>query len=303
MRSSGGSALTCAASPRPAPRRSTYPRPCASRSTNSASHSSTTKTRARRARQATGRTAPGPTRNGRRLSRGWRDGDVAHRRLRRAGAVQPRSNPRPHPQRRRRSGSRHGRGCHQRATGRRRRRRARRSVCSSWARTAPTLSWTAPPRTPCPACGGITWGRCNATRFVASRRSSRCGSRSTAPRSARRSRGTRPTPKCSCKSTSPTTHTAAELRSSAVPALVRDLHQDGLRVRGLMAVGPHGGADAARPGFHAVVAQADELGLPIRSLGMSDDLEVAIACGSTMVRVGAALFGARPQSTRPRHLN
>ena len=90
---------------------------------------------------------------------------------------------------------------------------------------------------------------------------------------------------------------------SAVPALVRDLHQDGLRVRGLMAVGPQGGADAARPGFHAVVAQADALGLPIRSLGMSDDLEVAIACGSTMVRVGAALFGARPQSTRPRHLN
>lgn len=90
---------------------------------------------------------------------------------------------------------------------------------------------------------------------------------------------------------------------SAVPALVRDLAQDGLSVRGLMAVGPHGGPEAARTGFAAVVAQADALGLPIRSLGMSDDLEVAIACGSTMVRVGAALFGARPQSTRPRHLN
>ncbi|MEY2399885.1 MAG: dependent protein [Actinomycetota bacterium] len=89
----------------------------------------------------------------------------------------------------------------------------------------------------------------------------------------------------------------------AVPALVRDLQSDGLNVRGLMAVGPLGGADAARPGFSAVVRQADELGLPVRSLGMSDDLEVAIACGSTMVRVGAALFGARPQSTRPRHLN
>jgi PLP dependent protein len=30
------------------------------------------------------------------------------------------------------------------------------------------------------------------------------------------------------------------------------------------------------------------------SIGMSDDLEIAIACGSTMVRVGTALFGARP---------
>ena len=30
------------------------------------------------------------------------------------------------------------------------------------------------------------------------------------------------------------------------------------------------------------------------SMGMSDDLEIAIACGSTMVRVGTALFGARP---------
>jgi PLP dependent protein len=30
------------------------------------------------------------------------------------------------------------------------------------------------------------------------------------------------------------------------------------------------------------------------SIGMSDDLEIAVACGSTMVRVGTALFGARP---------
>ena len=30
------------------------------------------------------------------------------------------------------------------------------------------------------------------------------------------------------------------------------------------------------------------------SLGMSDDLETAIASGSTMVRIGTAIFGARP---------
>jgi pyridoxal phosphate enzyme (YggS family) len=84
----------------------------------------------------------------------------------------------------------------------------------------------------------------------------------------------------------------------AVPALVRDLQGDGLDVRGLMAVGPLGGPDAARAGFTAVVHCADELGLPVRSLGMSDDIDVAIACGSTMVRVGTALFGARGVSVR-----
>ena len=38
---------------------------------------------------------------------------------------------------------------------------------------------------------------------------------------------------------------------------------------------------------------ADELELEERSMGMSDDLEVAVAAGSTMVRVGRALFGER----------
>lgn len=86
-------------------------------------------------------------------------------------------------------------------------------------------------------------------------------------------------------------------------ALVADLQADGLSVEGFMAVGPLGGPEAARNGFTEVVGLADELALPIRSLGMSDDLEVAIESGSTMIRVGAALFGARPQITRPRHLN
>jgi uncharacterized pyridoxal phosphate-containing UPF0001 family protein len=80
---------------------------------------------------------------------------------------------------------------------------------------------------------------------------------------------------------------------ATVPGLVRDLSAEGLVVRGLMAVGPLGGAEAARPGFTAVVRCAEELGLAVRSLGMSDDIDVAVACGSTMVRVGTALFGMR----------
>jgi uncharacterized pyridoxal phosphate-containing UPF0001 family protein len=39
---------------------------------------------------------------------------------------------------------------------------------------------------------------------------------------------------------------------------------------------------------------ADDLGLAVRSMGMTDDLEVALASGSTMIRVGRALFGPRP---------
>jgi len=52
--------------------------------------------------------------------------------------------------------------------------------------------------------------------------------------------------------------------------------------------------DAARQCFRAVRELADDLGLIERSMGMSDDLEVAVAEGSTMVRVGRALFGNRP---------
>jgi len=68
----------------------------------------------------------------------------------------------------------------------------------------------------------------------------------------------------------------------------------GLDLRGLMTVGPTvGGAEAARPGFRAVRAAVDRLGLAICSMGMTDDLEVAVQEGSTQVRVGTALFGAR----------
>jgi hypothetical protein len=79
-----------------------------------------------------------------------------------------------------------------------------------------------------------------------------------------------------------------------VPELVAALRGNGLAVRGLMAVGLPGPPEGSRAGFRRVVELAEELDLPVRSLGMSDDLEVALAEGSTMVRVGRALFGDRP---------
>ncbi len=69
----------------------------------------------------------------------------------------------------------------------------------------------------------------------------------------------------------------------------------GLDLRGLMTVGPtEGGPAAARPGFEAVRAAVDRLGLVECSMGMSADLDVAVECGSTEVRIGTALFGSRP---------
>ena len=84
-----------------------------------------------------------------------------------------------------------------------------------------------------------------------------------------------------------------------VPDLVGALRDLDLDVAGLMAVGPPGPPEESRPGFALVSRLADRLDLPVRSMGMSDDLEVALSEGSTMVRLGRALFGARPRPRRP----
>jgi PLP dependent protein len=80
----------------------------------------------------------------------------------------------------------------------------------------------------------------------------------------------------------------------AAPGLVASLRELGLDVRGLMAVGPAGPPKGARAGFRRLAEVADDLGLAERSMGMSGDLEAAVAEGATMVRLGTALFGPRP---------
>jgi uncharacterized pyridoxal phosphate-containing UPF0001 family protein len=79
-----------------------------------------------------------------------------------------------------------------------------------------------------------------------------------------------------------------------VPGLVARARDAGLDVEGLMGVAPAGEPEAARPGFRALVAMADRLGVSQRSIGMSADLEVAVQEGATLVRVGRDLFGPRP---------
>jgi len=80
---------------------------------------------------------------------------------------------------------------------------------------------------------------------------------------------------------------------SAAEALVADLDGLGLKVVGLMGIGPLADPEMSRPGFRMLRSMVDRLGLPECSMGMSADLEVAVQEGSTMVRVGRGLFGER----------
>ena len=80
------------------------------------------------------------------------------------------------------------------------------------------------------------------------------------------------------------------------PALDKAAGLDGIQVDGLMtipALDPE--PEAARSVFHGLRELRDRVapGLKELSMGMSGDFEVAIEEGSTMVRVGSAIFGAR----------
>jgi PLP dependent protein len=77
----------------------------------------------------------------------------------------------------------------------------------------------------------------------------------------------------------------------ALPGLVDRLRADGLDVAGLMTVPPHDGDP--RPWFAALRGHAAALDLPELSMGMTEDFEVGVEEGATMVRVGRALFGDR----------
>lgn len=94
---------------------------------------------------------------------------------------------------------------------------------------------------------------------------------------------------------------ASEARAliAALPAMPR------LRLRGLMCMLPEGlDAAAQRKRFAEVQALYAQLrregaSLDTLSMGMSGDFEAAIAAGSTLVRIGTALFGARHDTLAP----
>ncbi len=80
-----------------------------------------------------------------------------------------------------------------------------------------------------------------------------------------------------------------------VAALLETCREAGLETLGLLGIGPTGQPpQAAATAFTIVRALVDEHGLAVCSMGMTADLEVAVRCGSTSIRVGSALFGSRP---------
>ena len=87
------------------------------------------------------------------------------------------------------------------------------------------------------------------------------------------------------------------------PLVTHILSLPRLRLRGLMAI-PHQGGDR-RASFRALRALFDRLAddagehWDSLSMGMSNDFETAIEEGATLVRIGTAIFGARPTSARP----
>jgi len=83
--------------------------------------------------------------------------------------------------------------------------------------------------------------------------------------------------------------------ASELPALIESIRQcPNLRLTGLMTMPPWTeDAEPSRPYFARLRKLAEQHGLKGLSMGMSHDLEVAIAEGATVVRVGTALFGPR----------
>ena len=97
-------------------------------------------------------------------------------------------------------------------------------------------------------------------------------------------------------------------KHGCMPAEVESLatqvaSEPSLALRGLMAIpAPHPDPDTRRAAFRRMKGLFDALASTHRrvdtlSMGMSDDLDLAIAEGATMVRIGTALFGARPRKT------
>jgi uncharacterized pyridoxal phosphate-containing UPF0001 family protein len=78
-----------------------------------------------------------------------------------------------------------------------------------------------------------------------------------------------------------------------VGALVERASVAGLVVEGLMTVGPTDPAVSPAAAFRLLRRFVDRYGLRWCSMGMSDDLEIAVREGTNMIRVGRALFGPR----------
>ncbi|HLW37978.1 MAG TPA: alanine racemase, partial [Candidatus Eremiobacteraceae bacterium] len=103
---------------------------------------------------------------------------------------------------------------------------------------------------------------------------------------------------------------AADDRQGVAPQRIPELAEQiqrfkNLRLCGIMAIGPRDSGQAGEAfGRAAAVYETLQQSNPdirMLSIGMSGDLEVAVRAGSTMLRLGTALFGQRAQ-VQPGHL-
>jgi hypothetical protein len=98
-------------------------------------------------------------------------------------------------------------------------------------------------------------------------------------------------------------NTGDEPQKAGVPRAEADAflrlcrNEHGLEIGGLMCIPPFD--EDPRPHFGFLAELAARRALPVLSMGMSADFEAAIACGATHVRLGTAVFGARPPPPRP----
>lgn len=84
------------------------------------------------------------------------------------------------------------------------------------------------------------------------------------------------------------------VEASAVGPLLDGLRRCGVVPVGLMTLGVAGDSALTGQVFRATTDLARRVGVAHVSMGMSDDVELAVAAGATIVRVGRALFGERP---------
>ncbi|MHB8264053.1 MAG: alanine racemase [Acidimicrobiales bacterium] len=78
-----------------------------------------------------------------------------------------------------------------------------------------------------------------------------------------------------------------------VCGLAKELRDLGLAVGGLMTIGAQGDIATTLDIFSEVKRLADRAEAPEVSMGMTEDIEVAVRVGSTMLRIGRGLFGNR----------
>jgi hypothetical protein len=78
-----------------------------------------------------------------------------------------------------------------------------------------------------------------------------------------------------------------------VPELIEFASSKGLKVDGLMTIGVDQDVEATKRAFAGLAKLAESMGLREISMGMSDDYEMAIDHGATILRVGRGIFGER----------